>query len=802
MKGSDIGFQEKKAKLFNEWERFTYTDRESIESYYHCFSKLMNDFKRNKHFSEKIANNLKFLNNLQPEWRRHITIVHQTKDPHEVDYTWLYDFLKYNQIEIAQPGMNMGQDRQMQMVGGNGGNQFRQYARQNVGNQNGYNAVQNVGNPDQYTEILEPIPEPHQAQQNTSNVISMVSSVEQSRSTIEQHPATIEETRAYFESLYNNLAIEVDKVNMVNRKMKFLGTVCFGNDQIATIMGYGDIQWGNVLIIRVYFVKGLGHNMFSVGQFSDSDLEVAFKRNTCFVRNKKGVDLLKGNRTTKLYTINLYEMDSASPICLMARATSTKSWLWHQRVSHLNFDTINHLAKNDLVTSHSKFKYHKEHICPSCEQGKAKNGISPTQTCSKFKAEITLAPYGFVWPNESQKYKWEVVYSEYFNSVGISHQSSSVRSPRQNGVMERRKQTLVETARTMLIYSCALLFLWAEAIATAALFYPKNDREDIGKLGAKCDIGFFIGYPDTSCDYKVYNQRTKKIMKTINVTFDELSAIAFEQRSSKPGLQSMTSGQISSGLDLTYNPLIITTQKPTERELDLLFEAMYDDYIGGQPSAATRTTLAAQAPQVLQTPTTSITVAYTALTPTNSSSQAKNIPNTHRMMEAIRIFLAYAAHKLFIVLQIDVKTTFLHGSLKEDVYVCQPKGFIDVDHPSHVYKLKKALYGLKPDIVHATCLCSQYQAKPTEKHLKKIKIILHYIQGTINIGLWYTKDFSFGLTRFSDADYAGCKDTFKNTSDGSQFLGEKLVSWSSKKQDCTTLSTAKAEYLSLSACYA
>nr|GEU31939.1 reverse transcriptase domain-containing protein [Tanacetum cinerariifolium] len=156
MKGSNIEIQEKKAKLFNELERFTSTDGESIESYYHRFLKLMNDFKRNKHFPEKIASNLKFLNNLQPEWSRHVTIVHQTKDLHTADYTQLYDFLKYNKKEmissnsrnrqIAQTGMNMGQDRQMQMVGGNDENQFRQYAGQNVGNLNGYNIVQNVRN--------------------------------------------------------------------------------------------------------------------------------------------------------------------------------------------------------------------------------------------------------------------------------------------------------------------------------------------------------------------------------------------------------------------------------------------------------------------------------------------------------------------------------------------------------------------------------------------------------------------------------------------------------------------------------
>nr|GFC00397.1 putative RNA-directed DNA polymerase [Tanacetum cinerariifolium] len=168
----------------------------------------------------------------------------------------------------------------------------------------------------------------------------------------------------------------------------------------------------------------------------------------------------------------------------------------------------------------------------------------------------------------------------------------------------------------MLIFSRASLFLWAEAIATTcftqnrfiihrrfnktpyelinsrkldisflhvfgALCYPKNDREDIGKLGAKGDIGFFVRYSDDSCAYRVYNRRAKKIMETMNVSFDELSAMAFEQCSSKPGLQSMTSGHISSGLDLTYAPSTITTQQPYEGELDLLFEAMYDDYIGG-----------------------------------------------------------------------------------------------------------------------------------------------------------------------------------------------------------------------------
>nr|GFC69607.1 retrovirus-related Pol polyprotein from transposon TNT 1-94 [Tanacetum cinerariifolium] len=149
---------------------------------------------------------------------------------------------------------------------------------------------------------------------------------------------------------------------LINFVWKFMETVRFGNDHVAAILGFGDLQWGNILITRVYFIEGLGHNLFSVGQFCDSDLEVAFRRNACFVRNLEGVDLLKGDRSTNLYTINLHEMASASPICLMARASSTKSWLWHQRLSHLNYDTINDLARNDLVAGLPKFKYHKEHL--------------------------------------------------------------------------------------------------------------------------------------------------------------------------------------------------------------------------------------------------------------------------------------------------------------------------------------------------------------------------------------------------------------------------------------------------------
>nr|GEU65846.1 retrovirus-related Pol polyprotein from transposon TNT 1-94 [Tanacetum cinerariifolium] len=417
---------------------------------------------------------------------------------------------------------------------------------------------------------------------------------------------------------------------LINFVWKFLGTVRFGNDHIAAILGYGygDLKWGNITITRVYFVKGLGHNLFSIGQFCDADLE----------------------------RLHLLHMDLCGPM----------------RVACINGKRYNPVIVDDY--------------------------------------------YRYTWV--------------YF------------------------LRTKDET--------------------------PENDREDIGKLGVKGDIGFFIGYSANYVAYRVYSQRTKKIMETMNVTFDELSAMDFEQHSSRPDLQSMTSGQISSELELTYPPSTITPQRPSERDLDILFEPFHNEYLGGRPSEAPRTIPTAPVLQNLQTPTASMSFQDSALVPTNSSntsvsshnvdapsqqhaqqqrnltpsatvSATDNVPNAvfegvpspdgikpltlkwlfknkhdeentvirtkNRLvvrgcqqeegidfkesfapvarMEAIRIFFAYAAHKGFTVYQMDVKTAFLHGSLKEDVYVCQPEGFTDFDHPSHVYKLKKALYGLK-----------------------------------------------------------------------------------------------------------
>nr|GEX08724.1 integrase, catalytic region, zinc finger, CCHC-type, peptidase aspartic, catalytic [Tanacetum cinerariifolium] len=131
-----------------------------------------------------------------------------------------------------------------------------------------------------------------------------------------------------------------NRSQLMNFVSRFLGIVRFENDQIARITGYGDYQLGNVVILRLYYVEGIGHNLFSVGQFCDADLEVAFQKNSCFIRDLKGVDLISRSRDTNLYTISLDDMLKSSPICLLSKASKTKSWLWHRRLSHLNFVTL------------------------------------------------------------------------------------------------------------------------------------------------------------------------------------------------------------------------------------------------------------------------------------------------------------------------------------------------------------------------------------------------------------------------------------------------------------------------------
>ncbi|GJR87177.1 retrovirus-related pol polyprotein from transposon TNT 1-94 [Tanacetum coccineum] len=278
-----------------------------------------------------------------------------------------------------------------------------------------------------------------------------------------------------------------DRSRLGNFMKKFIGTIRFGNDHFGAIMGYGDYVIGDSVIFRVYYVEGLGHNLFSVRQFCDSDLEVAFRKHSCFVRDTNGVELIKGSCVSNLYTISVEDMMKSSPICLLSKASKNKSWLWHRCLNHLNFGTINDLARKDLVRGLPRLKFEKDHLCSACQLGKSKKHthkpkIENTNLEVLNTLHIDLCGPMRVQTINGKKYILVIVddYSqfvnkdltEYYERVSIFHQKTIPRTPQQNGVVERRNCTLVEAARTMLIFSKAPMFLWAEAVATA--FYTQN----------------------------------------------------------------------------------------------------------------------------------------------------------------------------------------------------------------------------------------------------------------------------------------------------------------------------------------
>ncbi|GJZ41974.1 retrovirus-related pol polyprotein from transposon TNT 1-94 [Tanacetum coccineum] len=461
-----------------------------------------------------------------------------------------------------------------------------------------------------------------------------------------------------------------DRSRLRNFVKTFIGIVRFGNDHFGAIMGYEDYVIGDSVISRVYYVEGLGHNLFSVGQFCDSDLEVAFRKHTCFVRDLDGVDLIKGSRGTNLYTISVEDMMRSSPICLLSKASKNKSWLWHRRLNHLNFGTLNDLARKDLVRGLPRLKFEKDHLCSACQLGKSRKATHKPKTintimevlhtlhmdlCGPLRVQsINGKKYILVIVDDYSRFTWvkflrskdetpafvinllkqlqvglnktvrfvrtdngtefvNKALTDYYESVGITHEKTVPRTPQQNGVVERRNRTLVEAARTMLIFSKAPLFLWAEAVATAcytqnrslihtlhnktpyelvhdkkpdlsflrifgALCYPTNDSEDLGKLKAKADIGFFVGYAPNRKGYRIYNKRTRQIMETIHVTFDELTEQTAPVHSSPgPAPNLLTPGPISSGL-VPNPPPAAPYVPPTNKELEILFQPMFDEY--------------------------------------------------------------------------------------------------------------------------------------------------------------------------------------------------------------------------------
>ncbi|GJW75826.1 retrovirus-related pol polyprotein from transposon TNT 1-94 [Tanacetum coccineum] len=216
---------------------------------------------------------------------------------------------------------------------------------------------------------------------------------------------------------------------------KFLGTVRFGNDHFAAITSYGDYVQGSIIVCHVYYVEDLGHNLFSVGQFCDGDLEVAFCSKTCYVRNLEGDDLLTGDRESNLYTISISNMAASSPVCLMSKATSTKSWLWHRRLSHLNFGKIKKASHPPKVvpSNHSKLELLHIDICgPMRTLEIIKNLIAQVQLNYNAKVCKIHTDNGTEFKNATLK--------SHYDKLGIMQQYSISHTPQQNGVVGRPQQ--------------------------------------------------------------------------------------------------------------------------------------------------------------------------------------------------------------------------------------------------------------------------------------------------------------------------------------------------------------------------
>nr|GEY97989.1 retrovirus-related Pol polyprotein from transposon TNT 1-94 [Tanacetum cinerariifolium] len=410
---------------------------------------------------------------------------------------------------------------------------------------------------------------------------------------------------------------------LCNFAEKFLGTVLFGNDQFAPIIGYGDLVQRNITINRVYYVEGLNHNLFSVCQFCDADLEVAFRKSTCFVRDLQGNDLLIGNCGSDLYTISLQESTSSTPLCLMAKASPTQVWLWHQRLSHLNFDYINLLSKRDIVIGLPKLKYVKDHLCSSCEVSKAKRSSFKSKVIPSSKGRLNLLHMDLCSPmwvpsingkkcilvivDDYSRYTWTLflcskdetpeVLKEFLTMIQRNlqaPQTSTARTSKQNDVVKRRNRTLVEAARMMLSASKLPLFFWAEAIATACY----TDGENLDKMKEKGDLCILVRYSTQSKRYHVYNKRTRMIVESIHIRFDEIKEV------SETSVTNDTSGlvpqrQKASDYD-NSDPIpqlqnvssSVDAHVPSLQELDLLFGPLYDEFFnaGSNPQDKQPTT--------------------------------------------------------------------------------------------------------------------------------------------------------------------------------------------------------------------
>ncbi|KAJ9557430.1 hypothetical protein OSB04_012044 [Centaurea solstitialis] len=372
-------------------------------------------------------------------------------------------------------------------------------------------------------------------------------------------------------------------------------SVTFGGNGKGQTRGYGTLTNGVTTFKRVAYVEGLMHNLLSISQLCDKNHKVSFSKKKCKVKNRRKEVILTGVRQDDIYIINMNT--STDNFCFVSRASTDTNWLWHKRLSHLNFKTLNQLCINNLVVGLPDFRYTKVSLCSACEKGKQTRASFKSKQMSSISSPLQLLhmdlfgpinvqsiagkKYTLVIVDEYSRYTWvfflrsksdapeEIILfvgkMEKLNNLsvrsirsdhGISQNFSSVRTPQQNGVAERRNRTLIEAARSMLSEANLATQFWAEAVNTACytqnrslivkrfrrtpyeLFrnrkpsiehlhifgcvcYILNNKDNLGKFDSKSDDGIFLGYSSISKTYHVFNKRRQTIEETIHVRFDE-----------------------------------------------------------------------------------------------------------------------------------------------------------------------------------------------------------------------------------------------------------------------------------------
>ncbi|GJV83770.1 retrovirus-related pol polyprotein from transposon TNT 1-94 [Tanacetum coccineum] len=424
-------------------------------------------------------------------------------------------------------------------------------------------------------------------------------------------------------------------------------------------------------------------------------------------------------------------MMQSSPICLLSKASKNKSWLRHRRLSHLNFSYINELAKQGLVRGLPKLKYLKDHLCTACSLGKSKKHTHKPKSedsiqeklyllhmdlCDPMRIEIINGKkyilvivddyYRFTWVKflRSKDETVEFTLNAYYEDVGISHQTSVARTPQQNGVVERRNRTLVEAAHTMVIFSKAKSVVSPVPAAAAARLADPT------------------GTPlSTSIDQDAPSASTSPTQETQSPVIhssvkEQLNENEHAQFNNDPFLDILTSepsSQESSSSVQPANPPFEHIIEPKNFK-EALLESSWIDAMQKEIYEFKRLNVWELVPcldfimiiklkwifkvkqyefgGVLKNKARLVAKGYRQEEGINFEDSFAPVA----CIEAIRIFIANATNKNMIIYQMDVKSAFLNGELCEEVYVSQPEGFVDQDNPTHVYKLKKALYGLKP----------------------------------------------------------------------------------------------------------